>query len=257
MAKTMASLQALPSSLLPRARSRALILSLPLPFRTPATQATYPASILSNFQYIVVSFVTWLLRLAWLVCRSVAYYTTLHDWVIKWFQTRWQKWAAFKTHKKCAAGRIFPCGFAARENPSRLPPRLAWRLRRPKSTSGKRIPPATQATRQNTRHASAGGPEESLELYSILWSDWPTSKPKVWRHGNGFAVRVKFADVIFRRERNATGYTSAVRRLKQYLWNSDAKLYNIMLILLLSVYLKHHYFVQLSHLYVTEIFFAL
>ena len=30
-----------------------------------------------------------------------------------------------------------------------------------------------------------------------------------------------------------------------------------MLILLFSVYLKHHYFVQLSHLYVTEIFFAL
>ena len=92
---------AFPSSLLPRARSRALIPSLSLPFRTPATQATYPASIQSNFQYIVVSFVTWLLRLAWLVCRSDSYYTTLHDWVIKWFQTRWQKWAAFKTHKKC------------------------------------------------------------------------------------------------------------------------------------------------------------
>ena len=37
MAKTMASLQAFPSSLLPRAWSRALI---PFPFRTPATQAS-------------------------------------------------------------------------------------------------------------------------------------------------------------------------------------------------------------------------
>ena len=35
------------------------------------------------------------------------------------------------------------------------------------------------------------------------------------------------------------------------------KLYNFMLILLLSVYLKHHYFVQLTHLYLTEILFAL
>ena len=41
MAKTMASLQAFPSSLLPRARSRALIpYHPPLPLRTPATQAT-------------------------------------------------------------------------------------------------------------------------------------------------------------------------------------------------------------------------
>ena len=44
---------------------------------------------------------------------------------------------------------------------------------------------------------------------------------------------------------------------KQYLSNSNAKLYNFMLILLLSVYLKQHYFVQLGHLYVTEILFAL
>ena len=41
------------------------------------------------------------LRLAWHVCRSVSYYTILHDWVIKWFQTRWQKCTAFKTHEKC------------------------------------------------------------------------------------------------------------------------------------------------------------
>ena len=32
---------------------------------------------------------------------------------------------------------------------------------------------------QNTRHSSAWGREESLELYSILWPDWPTSKQKV------------------------------------------------------------------------------
>ena len=44
---------------------------------------------------------TWLLCLPWLVCRSVLYYTNLHDWVIKWFQTRWQKCPAFKTCKKC------------------------------------------------------------------------------------------------------------------------------------------------------------
>ena len=35
------------------------------------------------------------------------------------------------------------------------------------------------------------------------------------------------------------------------------KLYNFMLILLLFVYLKHHYFVQLSHLHLTEVLFAL
>ena len=50
--------------------------------------AAYPAWILSNFQQMVASFVTQLLSLAWLICRSVSYYTTLHDWVIKWFQTR-------------------------------------------------------------------------------------------------------------------------------------------------------------------------
>ena len=44
---------------------------------------------------------------------------------------------------------------------------------------------------QNPRHFSARGREESLELYSILWSDWPTSKQKVLRHGNRFAARVR------------------------------------------------------------------
>ena len=33
-----------------------------------------------NFQQIVVLFVTRLLLLAWRVCRSVSYYTTVHDW---------------------------------------------------------------------------------------------------------------------------------------------------------------------------------
>ena len=58
---------------------------------------------------------TRLFCLAWLVCRSVSYYRTLHDWVIKWFQTRWQKCPAFKTYKKC--GRPdFPPRLCAREN---------------------------------------------------------------------------------------------------------------------------------------------
>ena len=44
---------------------------------------------------------------------------------------------------------------------------------------------------QNPRHFSARGREESLALYSILWSDWPTSKQKVLRHGNRFVARVR------------------------------------------------------------------
>jgi len=40
---------------------------------------------------------------------------------------------------------------------------------------------------QNPRYAS----EESFELYSILGSDWPTTKQKVLRHGNRFAARVR------------------------------------------------------------------
>ena len=44
---------------------------------------------------------------------------------------------------------------------------------------------------QNPRHFSARGREESLELYSILWSDWPTSKQEILRHGNRFAARVR------------------------------------------------------------------
>ena len=46
-------------------------------------------------------------------------------------------------------------------------------------------------SRRNPRHFSARGREESLELYSILWSDWPTSKQEVLRHGNRFAARVR------------------------------------------------------------------
>ena len=44
---------------------------------------------------------------------------------------------------------------------------------------------------RHTRHLSARGRKESLELYSILRSDWPTSKQKVLRHGNRFAARVR------------------------------------------------------------------
>ena len=43
---------------------------------------------------------------------------------------------------------------------------------------------------QNPRHFSPWGREESLELYSILWSDWPTSKQEVLSHGNRFVTRV-------------------------------------------------------------------
>ena len=59
--------------------------------------------------------------------RLQVVYTTLPDWVIKWFQPSGQKWAAFKTHKKCGR-RDFPS-----------------RLRRQESTPNTRIPPATQA----------------------------------------------------------------------------------------------------------------
>ena len=82
---------------------------------------------------------TWLLRLAWLVCRSVSYYTTLHDWVIKWLQTRWQKWEAFKTHKKW--GRWDFLG----ENPSRLCHSLRMVAPPQINNPGTRIPPAMQA----------------------------------------------------------------------------------------------------------------
>ena len=43
---------------------------------------------------------------------------------------------------------------------------------------------------QNPRHARARGHDESLELYSILRSDWPTSKQKVLCHGHRFAAQV-------------------------------------------------------------------
>ena len=44
---------------------------------------------------------------------------------------------------------------------------------------------------------------------------------------------------------------------KQYMWNSNAKLCNFMLILSIFAYWKHHYFFQLGHLYLTKILFAL
>ena len=46
-------------------------------------------------------------------------------------------------------------------------------------------------SRRNPRDFSARGSKESLELYSILWSDWPTSTQNVLRHGNCFATRVR------------------------------------------------------------------
>ena len=46
-------------------------------------------------------------------------------------------------------------------------------------------------SRRNPRRFSARGREESLEPYSILWSNWPTSKQKASRHGNRFTARVR------------------------------------------------------------------
>ena len=57
-------------------------------------------------------------------------------------------------------------------------------------------------SRQNPRHASEESLEESLELFSTLWSDWPTTKQKVLRHGNRFAALVRgryFSEVEKRR----------------------------------------------------------
>ena len=75
---------------------------------------------------------TWFLRLASLVCRSVSYYITLHDWVIKWFQTSWKKWAAFKLIKNAASG-IFPLtshdGSATKNVPRAHESRLLRRLK--------------------------------------------------------------------------------------------------------------------------------
>ena len=48
--------------------------------------------------------------------------------------------------------------------------------------------------------ASARGREGALELYSILWSDWPTSKQKVYV--TEIVLLLGVADVIFRRERS-------------------------------------------------------
>ena len=67
-------------------------------------------------------------------------------------------------------------------------------------------------SRQNPRHASARAREEPLDLYSILWSDWPTSKQE------GFTPRKSFchsgSQTSFFGEREATTRnTSAVRRL--------------------------------------------
>ena len=65
---------------------------------------------------------------------------------------------------------------------------------------------------QNPRHFSARGREESLELYSILWSDRPTSKQKVLRHGKSFCC--SGSQTLFFGGREATtGNSSAVRRL--------------------------------------------
>ena len=99
---------------------------------------------------------TRLLCLAWLVCRSVSYYTTFHDWVIKWFQTRWQKHAAFKTHKKC--GRLdFP----------------SWLCRSRKSLAASLF-----ASRGGSATEKVPQAPESCELHRLHqgvfeWTAWP------------------------------------------------------------------------------------
>ena len=161
---------------------------------------------------------SWCLRL----CCDLNNYSSTPNGL--WVNSPWVEaegrmgyWLAYVAWRFCRAGRTsgqaakFAC--EARENERRsrekklLPPqsprgfsalaRLYYLARPTKTAMLRRL-----ATRQNTRHASARGREGSLELYSILWSDWPTSKQKVSRHGNRSAARVKAADVIFRRERN-------------------------------------------------------
>ena len=92
-------------------------------------------------------------------------------------------------------------------------------------------------SRRNPRHSSARGREESLELYSILWSYRPTSKQKVVRHGNRFAAR--FADAIFRKERSddrkcvccsqATFIRSVLKiEWAQFVWQNCEKLHSVL-----------------------------
>ena len=67
-------------------------------------------------------------------------------------------------------------------------------------------------SRRSPRHYSARGREESLELYSILWSDRPTSKQKVLSYGKSFCC--SGSQTLFFGGREATtGNASAVRRL--------------------------------------------
>ena len=54
--------------------------------------------------------------------------------------------------------------------------------------------------------------EESLELYSILWPDWPTSKQKVLRHGKSLC-RSGSQTLFFGGREATTGNASAVRML--------------------------------------------
>ena len=80
-------------------------------------------------------------------------------------------------------------------------------------------------SRQNPRHASARGREGARELYSILWSDWPTSKQKV--HVMEIVLLLGFADAIFRRQRSddrkcvCASQASWSRAQPKYSWEAN------------------------------------
>ena len=73
--------------------------------------------------------------------------------------------------------------------------------------------------------ASARGREKSLELYSILWSDWPTSKQKVSRHGKSFCCSGSLT-LFFGGREVTTRNTSAVRRLTTPSYHNKPKIRN-------------------------------
>ena len=60
-------------------------------------------------------------------------------------------------------------------------------------------------SRQSPRHANARCREESLELYPILWSDWPTTRISFYSSSS--------QTLFFGGREATTGNTSAVRRL--------------------------------------------
>ena len=94
--------------------------------------------------------------LPWLVCRSVLYYTNLHDWVIKWFQARWQKCPAFKTCKKC--GRpAFP----------------SWLCRSRKSLAASTLTSGGGSATKKVPQAPESRQLRRLHQGVFVWTAWP------------------------------------------------------------------------------------